>query len=192
MIFHISNICDIQKYYTDNIIKVKEAGDRLWYVRSIGPEEVKLVDVDGMELYIDLHHPYEVDFPLPGRAVYQCGSSAYMVARAPAKQYNRGIHKQNTRMYILNQIGQWGEVPITLERLQQFVDKPCYQDINNLTPGYSSWALSPVFSVTANGQVYALQKLIGNLSWVDKKVTVFNAFKPEIKAIFTDWKVNED
>ena len=191
MIFHTTTYQDIQKYYTNNIIKLKESGDRLWYVKAIYPEEVKLVDVDGMELYIDLSHPYEVEFPLPGRAVYQCGPSAYMVARAPAKQYNRGIHKQNTRMYVLSSTGNWAEIPITLERLQQFVDKPCYQDINNLTPGYSSWALSPVFSVTPTGQVYALMKKIGDLSWEEKKVVVFNAFKPEIKALFTDWKVNE-
>jgi len=75
MIFHKSTYADIQKYYPDNIVKFKETGDRLWRICSIMHHEIRCMDADGFEIFLDLNEPYEVDYPLPGRVVYQSGGN---------------------------------------------------------------------------------------------------------------------
>lgn len=189
MIFNKANYNDIVKYYSDNIIKLSVTGDRLWQIISIRKEEVSLIDVDGMEIYIDMSEDYQVDFPLPKRAVYQHGSCAALLQRKPAKQYNRGIHNQNTQ---IKQLGKssWGSLPISLNTLQQFVDKPAYQDPDNLDPVYNSWAVSPVFSISGDKSLFALDKKIGCISLENKTVElVFDFFKSEVKEVFPTWTI---
>lgn len=190
MIFHRNVLSDIHKYYAGTYVKFKETGDRLWYIKHINDYDIMCTDVDGFTIYIDLNEEYEVDFALPGRAVYQSGDSAFMLYRKPAKQYFRGISSSNTQMMRLHRNGQWEAVLLTHERLQQFVDKPSYQDINNVNFNeYQSVALNPVFSVTKNGHVMALRQQVGSCDPLTKMIQVsHNIFTPELKALFKDWK----
>ena len=189
MIFHKSTYNDIVKYYSNNIVKLKETEDRLWQIVSITPHEVSLRDCDGFYVYLDLNEEYEVDYPLPGRVVYQNGEYASFLYRKPAKQYNRGIHNQNTGLLILSN-GKWQTFDISIERLQQFVDKPCYQDVNNLTEGYASWAISPQFAL-CSGKIFCLNKEVGAYSTADKRVVLKSKLLlPEVKALFKDWSVS--
>ena len=138
-----------------------------------------------------LFRSYEVDYPLPGRVVYQNGANACMLHRIPAKQYNRGIHSQNTALSSLRSDGQWSNIGFSIQKLQQFVDKPAYQDVNliNWKEGYHSWALSKHISITKEGTVFALATCIGSFSPVDKTVVVNKLFKPEISILFPGWSV---
>lgn len=191
MIFHKSTYNDIQKYYPDNIVKFKETGDRLWQIRSISSNEIRCSDTDGFEIYLDLNEPYEVDFTLPGRVVYQNGARACMLSRIPAKQYNRGIHSQNTGLYTLNGGGEWLSAGFNIQKLQQFVDKPSYQDISLIdfnSPDYSSWALSRHFSICRGGYIFALGTKIGTLDVTSKTVFVNNLFKSNLTPLFAGWK----
>jgi hypothetical protein len=190
MIFHKSTYNDIQKYYPDNIVKFKETGDRLWQIRSISPEEVRCTDTDGFEIYLDLNEPYEVDFTLPGRVVYQNGPHACMLVRAPAKQYNRGIHHQNTMLLMLKSSGEWVSTGFNIQKLQQFVDKPSYQEVSLIDfqdSNYASWALSRHFSISRCGYVYALGTRIGHFDVPSKGIIVNNLFKPDLASLFPGW-----
>ena len=190
MIFHKSTYSDIQKYYPDNIVKFKETGDRLWRIVNINHDEIKCIDADGFELYLDLDEPYEVDYPLPGRVVYQNGANACMLARIPAKQYNRGIHNQNTGLFLLRKDGSWTTAGFSIQKLQQFVDKPAYQDVSliNWEEGsYSSWALNWYVSISREGGIFVLNKLIGTFNYNNKKINVNSLFKNEIEILFPNW-----
>lgn len=187
MIFCKENYNDIVKYYNNNIIKLEVTGDRLWQITGITSYEVTLQDVDGFIVYIDLSEEYKVNFPLPRRAVYQCGGRAWCVMRKPAKQYNRGIHEQNTLLRQLS--SNWLPASFNLYTLQQFVDKPAYQDPNNLPMEFESWAISPVFSIN-HSRIYALDKQIGTVDVDKKKLSLTSSlFIPELKQLFPTWSI---
>ena len=191
MIFHKSTYNDIQKYYTDNIVKFKETGDRLWHIVSIRPDEIKCIDADGFEIHIDLNEEYEVDYPLPGRVVYQDGSYACLLSRKPAKQYNRGIHTQNTSVQFLRKAGDWANYGMSLQKLQQFVDKPAYQTVETIDwdCGYESWALNRYFAVSKLGAIKCLSKTIGAFDFNTKKIKLSSSlFKSEVKSLFPGWE----
>ena len=190
MIFHRSVLGDIKKYYSNNIVKFPEVtGDRLWQIAHISENEVRCVDMDGFEIYIDLNEEYNVDFPLPGRAVYQSGPNAWMLSRKPAKQYNRGISSENTQLLKMNSVGKWENVGIAIDRLQQFVDKPAYQDINTINwEELFSAALNPVFSVSKTGMLFCLNKSVGTINNKTKQVSLSSPIlTPEVKPLFPTW-----
>jgi len=190
MIFHRSNYDDIRKYYSNNIIKLPNiSGDRLWQITHISPSEVRLVDVDGTEIYIDLEDEYEVDYALPSRAVYQSKDRACMLARRPAKQYSRGLCKENTSLFYYSSGGEVCGYSWNLETLQQFVDKPAYQEVStiNLDEGYS-WALNKHMAVSHTGIVLVLSKAVASISWGEKQIlSCSSLFKPEVQQAFPGW-----
>ena len=187
MIFHRDNYEDIRKYYNHTIIKLPElSDDRLWQILSITPDEVKLQDVDGMEIYMDLNDPYTVEYPLPSRTVYQHQDRAALLTRKPAKQYYRGLHKDNTQLAFYRNDGVLSLIGWDIGVLQQFVDKPAYQDIYtiNLEEGYS-WALSRHMAVARTGNIMVLNKCVGIANFTEKTVLMQNQlFKPEVKEVF--------
>jgi hypothetical protein len=193
MIFHRNNYEDIKRYYANTIIKLPAlSGDRLWQIVSISMDEVKMVDVDGMEIYIDLNEEYEVEYPLPGRVVYQTpGLRAGLIHRRPAKQYYRGLHKENTSLSCYTPSGDLTGMPWNLHTLQEFVDKPCYQDPNTINVGEGdSWALNPYMAVTSYGRVMVLTQTVALVNWETKKINmVKHLFKQEVKQAFPFWSV---
>ncbi len=193
MIFHRHNYEDIKRYYANTIIKLPIlSGDRLWQIVSINMDEVKMVDVDGMEIYIDLNEEYEVEYPLPGRVVYQTPNQrAGLIHRRPAKQYYRGLHKENTSLSWYTPSGDLSGMAWNLHTLQEFVDKPCYQDPNtiNVNEG-DSWALNPYMAVTSHGRVMVLTQTVALVDWESKKIKMLKPlFKQEVKQAFPFWSV---
>jgi hypothetical protein len=193
MIVHSGNYSDIQKYYLGTVVKLSITGDRLQKICEVHEDEITLVDVDGMEITIDLSEPYEIDYPLPTRAVYQMGKSAVMLARRPAQQYYRGIHEKNTSLQYLNSTGEWRPMAVTLENLQQFVDKPCYHNIEfgfDWEP-YQSYALDNVFSVSKSLNIFALASPIAQMNPNTKSVLCTPLFRTELQQLFPkDWTIN--
>ena len=189
MIFHKTTYNDICKYYSDNIVKLPCTGDRLWQIFHIDHDEVRLRDMDGFEIYLDLSEEYEIDYPLPGRVVYQDGPQAVMLARKPAQQYNRGLHTKNTQLSQLRAIGDWSNCGFSIQKLQQFVDKPAYQTIAGITHGdCDSVALNRYFSVARVGTLFVLNKAIGTVDTEAKKVSCHKLFHEDVKPLFpADW-----
>jgi hypothetical protein len=193
MIFHRSNYEDIKRYYANTIIKLPQlSDDRLWQIVSITMDEVKLVDVDGMEIYIDLNEEFEVEYPLPGRTVYQMPDGrAGMLHRKPAKQYYRGLHKDNTALSCYLGDGSLTGLVWNLHTLQEFVDKPCYQSANMLDPSEgTSWALNKHMAVTDVGRIMVLNLTVGIANFEEKTIKVIKPlFNQEIKEAFPFWKL---
>lgn len=193
MIFHRHNYEDIKRYYANTIIKLPAlSGDRLWQIVSISMDEVKMVDVDGMEIYIDLNEEYEVEYPLPGRVVYQTPNQrAGLIHRRPAKQYHRGLHKENTSLSYYTPSGDLSGMAWSLHTLQEFVDKPCYQDPNNIDVNDGdSWALNPYMAVTSHGRIMVLTQTVAVVVWGSKKIKMMKPlFKQEVKQAFPFWSI---
>jgi len=79
----------------------------------------------------------------------------------------------------------------SLQSLQQFVDKPAYQDIHTIDfeSGYS-WALSPYMAVSSNGYVNVLNKVIALADFKAKTVKVLSTmFKPEVAQNFPGYQL---
>lgn len=192
MIFHKSNYEDIKRYYANTIIKLPEiSGDRLWQIVSMTPDEVRLHDVDGMEVYIDLNDEYEVDYPLPGRVVYQCKDRAAILLRRPAKQYYRGLHKENTTLSYYTVDGSIVGYSWSIDTLQMFVDKPAYQDPHTIVLSEGiSWALNKHMAVTRSGQVMVLGAYVAHVDWSTKEISIIKRlFKPEVKDAFPGFTI---
>lgn len=190
MIFSKYNVDDIKKYYLGSVVKFPATGDRLMKIINVNSEEVTCMDVDGFEISIDLSEEYEVEYPIPGRTVYQQGQQAVMLVRRPAKQYYRGIHEQNTQLLTLYATGKWGIIDVSINNLQQFVDKPCYQDPNLILESpYNSFALNKYTAVTKHGDIFILMKNVGMVDFEKKQViTHAPIFKTEIADAFPSWE----
>lgn len=189
MIFHSKNWQDIRRYFAHTYVKFKETGDRIWFIKSVTSEEVRAVDVDGFEVCIDLSEEYEIDYALPTRAVYQNGPDAHLLIRFPYKQYFRGIHELNTKVFKLNQNGAWKAVPLCFENIQQYVEKPSYQKDSYKINKYNSWALNPDISLSSQGHIFCGVVQIGYLPMSGsalKKGKACLLFKEELKDLFPD------
>jgi len=191
-IFSSENWKDIENYYFKTVVKFTETGDRLWRINSVSPHDVICVDVDGLELSIDLDYPYTVEYVVPGRVVYQQGNTAMLLSRRPQKMYKRGISEENTQLMYLPNTGGWKSAQLTLGNLQQFVDKPAYQDVSTIDweSGYLSWALDKHFAVCQDGTLMCLFKSIGVVDYKTKTVKLkFKLFKQEVASLFNNWTI---
>jgi len=86
--------------------------------------------------------------------------------------------------------GTWANYGLSIQKLQQFVDKPAYQDVSLIDwdSDYHSWALNKYVSVCKLGLIYILHTCVGSFNHVDKTVDIIPLFKPEIKPLFPGWE----
>jgi hypothetical protein len=114
-----------------------------------------------------------------------------MLHRKPAKQYYRGLHKDNTALSCYLGDGSLTGLVWNLHTLQEFVDKPCYQSANMLDPSEgTSWALNKHMAVTAVGRIMVLNLTVGIANFEEKTIKVIKPlFNQEIKEAFPFWKL---
>jgi len=192
MLMSKNNWNDIKKYYLGTFVKFKETGDRIWKITSVLPHEVQAVDVSGFIVCIDLSEPYELDYIIPSRVLYQDGPYAKLLCRIPARQYSRGISAENTTILVLSEGGQWATGAMTMESLQGFVDKPCYQSLDNLTQDYYSHALNPYFAVSRNGNLFCTNVKIGELNFQNKTGKVKSPFRDDVSHLTYKFLISYD
>ena len=191
MIFSQQNVPDIKKYYDGTYIKIPHTGDTVWYIKQIRSDEIEVEDVNGITCYLDLTEPFEVDYPLPHRTVYQHHSGAACLVRIPAKQYYRGISTKNTAIYICNSAGAWKAISLRFDTIQGFVDKPAYQDPYLLeTSLEKSVALNRFLSLDQKGNLFILMTPIGKYDFKSGEITCEKLFAPEVSKVFYKSKVN--
>lgn len=189
MILSSENWQDINKYYKGTFVKCKESGDRIWKITGVDCNEVSMVDVAGFNVHIDLTEgDYELDFILPSRAVFQLGQYAALIRRIPARQYSRGISSTNTGFFLLKD-GKWYSSDLTMDVLQQFADKPCYQSLEFFPDDFYSYALSPQFSVDKCGLLFCVNVTIGHVDFTQKRVSVNKLFLEDVKDYFKGFKI---
>lgn len=125
MKFTSDNHQDIQKYYNNTFIKIKETGDLLYLIQYVGRTEVRGVCETGAEfiIYLDNENPYEINYVLPHKSFFQNGKDACLLYRTPAKQYQRGLNGQNTNIVRMSREGKFEQVKLDFTVLKAFVSK---------------------------------------------------------------------
>jgi hypothetical protein len=132
MIFTSAVYEDISRYYRNTYVKFKEHGDRLFFIRAVGPDSVRGTDEEGTEfvIHLDDEHPYEVDYILPRKSLFQYGKRSCMLQRIPAKQYQRGLSNGNTSIQSLNKMGGLAKHDIGFDVLKCYVAKQAYPSMD--------------------------------------------------------------
>jgi len=171
------NYEDIKRYYYRTFIKLKETEDIIWLVKDLNPAQVKLVDVHENEVFIDLSEEYEIEYAIPARTVFQRGSAAFCLVRNPAKQYMRGLSKENT-MFMRLAGRQFTPMSFDINAVQDFVNKPVYNKLLDVRDDeYDSVALSPNLSISSEGHMFAGLSRVGKISWAKKELHCDPLFK---------------
>lgn len=142
-----SNVKDINKYFHNTYIKVKEFGDTLFLINSVDHYGVKGDREDGQPfiIYLDDEHPYELDYVLPRKSFFQHGPNAIQLCRVPAQQYQRGMNSQNTALSYLSASGEKRNGSLNFETLRSYVNKQMFSTLKQAVADKerTSSALSP-------------------------------------------------
>lgn len=184
MLFTSSSYQDIEKYFMGTYVKFKEFGDRLFKITDGNPNHLTGVDQNDeeFELLLNDDHPYEVDYVLPSRAVFQYKDRACLLQRVPARQYKRGLCDQNVRVVDVD-IGESRQINFTI--LTAFVTKQKYFTFTEAFKRkgkLKSYALNSRMSYTYSSSVLRIDTMnIGHYNSVDKKIHVHPLFIFDIK-----------
>jgi hypothetical protein len=190
MIFSPKNAEDIQRYYRNTYVKFHETGDRLFFIRDVNTHVVRGRDQDDteFELYLSEDHPYEVDYVIPRKSFFQYKSRACLLQRHPAKQYQRGLSHNNTRIQSLTRTGGAGDIEVCFDSLKAYVAK---QDFPSFDRGVTvkgknvSIVLSQRFAYVPDiKQIFADLIPVAAVDHPKHRVEVFHpVFLPEIRAL---------
>lgn len=192
MFFQVSNVQDIEKYFRNTYIKLKEFGDELFYISGVTHQTVVGKDQTGedFELYLSDAHPYEVDYVLPSRAVYQNGERVTLLQRIPARQYKRGLCADNTQLV---DVYTGEKLLIEMASLAGFVNKPRYVSFDDVfckRIGKSA-ALNSRFSFhTADNSIRCDLRPVGMVEVNSRTVKFNKLFAAEITKLLSDCKEN--
>ena len=195
MIFTSTNYEDISRYYRNTYVKFKETGERLFFIRNVDAQSVRGTDEDGteFELFLSDDHPYEVDYVLPRKSFYQMGKRAMLLARIPAKQYQRGISNGNTSLISLAKSGGISKHEISFDTLKPFVTKQTYlnmeEAVRNMGRNISA-ALSPRFAYVPDiGMIFVDHRAVAEVNKKEQKVKmILPIFRNEIEALVKESK----
>lgn len=185
---------DVKKYYHNTFVKFKETGDVVWYVDRVDPERMLVTNSQGEEAGIWLPDGYQIDYVMPGRAVYQYGQNAVMLSRIPARQWKKGMCKANTAFHFLTWDGIWTSNPFDIKVIESFVNKPGYYNvdlaINDMKNGtIASAALTHRISICKNHRVFVDQLLVAKVDPIKKELIARKIMIPELSKVFTNFKV---
>lgn len=204
MIVTKENVEDVKKYFQGTFVKFKEEGDKVYKISSVGTSHLVAQDSTGEEIEVNVfsatdtkHKPYEIDYVIPKRTVYQYGDCAAMLYRVPARMWRKGMDPRNTEFVIFKENGQAGKLEMTHSIIEGFVNKPGYYTfddaVNNFQNGESllSAALSPRVFITRKGGVHIDQVLVGRWTPIKREVTVKSIFVSDLQPLFPHTKIKE-
>lgn len=183
MILKPSNANDIQRYFSGTFVKFSGFGDRLFYINEVNKDAIHGKDDDGHDFILSLHEeaPFEMDYVLPNRAVYQLGKTVAMLQRIPARQYKRGVCDDNTKLF---RPGNGERMDLTLANLKKFVNKPSYRTLRQALYGKSAdieIAITPRFWFRKRDQTLFLDTVPVALFQRDtRKIQTSKLFKQDV------------
>ena len=179
-----SNWNDIQKYYESSFIKLREFGDRIFYIDKVNRDEVHFHDANDEAGVLYLHDaaPYTLDMVLPNKAMYQMGDEAYLLQRVPARQYHRGITSQNCKISRLRSTG-FSPISLSFSALQGYASKPIYRPLEDVIGrSTGSEAISPRFAyLSSNKSIYCDQKVVAVVDKAKKEIKAHTLLLAELK-----------
>jgi hypothetical protein len=157
-----SNWKDIERYFSQTWVKFHEFGDKMFFISNVKPSGLTGIDEDGVDFLLELHddQPYNLEYVLPHKAVFQYGNRAVMMLRVPAKQYRRGLCSENTRCIYPDTHGDGSSaIGITEKVLKAYTNKDKYcsftEAFKTKKEKRTSIALSPrMLAVKKSGAIY--------------------------------------
>lgn len=167
MQFTFSNRDDIRRYFRGTFVKFQEFGDVLFYINDVMGDAVHGVDENGDDFVLHLHdsRPYQVDFILPHKAVYQHGRDVAIIQRNPARQYRRGICEDNIT---IRRLISGNLMEVSFDNLKVFVNKPNYRSLREAIYGKNS-----LYSVAVTPR-FAFDKRSSVLWLMNKQIAIYN------------------
>lgn len=194
MILNQSNSHDIEKYYRGSYVKLPGYGDKLFFIDNVDSTGVYFVDDTQKKgvIYLDDDHPYELDFVLPHKALFQVGKYAHLMSRIPARQYHRGITCENCSIFRLGDI--WRAQELTWSLLNYYVSKTPYVTLSvAMKNNFVSAALSQRISWSATtGKLYCDRVSIGEVKKGTNSILIHPLFESEVRQLLVDMKDNTD
>lgn len=179
-----SNWGDIQKYYENSFVKLREFGDRIFYIDKVNRDEVHFHDANDEAGVIYLHDaaPYTLDMVLPNKAMYQMGDEAHLLQRVPARQYHRGITTSNCKISRLRSNG-YTNANLSFATLQGYASKPIYRPLEEVIGrSTGSEAISPRFAYNAaNKSIYCDTKVVAVVDKVKREIKAHALLLAELK-----------
>lgn len=182
MQFIASNYEDIARYYRNTYVKFRETGDTLYYIRSVTSYSVRGTDENGteFELFLNDDVPYELDYVLPRKSLFQYKGNACLLQRIPAKQYQRGVSENNVRIQQIQKRGTIQNLDVNFESLKAFVQKPAFVGLDAAMAnkeGFGSIVLSPRFALVPNiktifADAVPVAQIVGKYIRVAQKIFV--------------------
>ncbi len=188
MQFTPQNVNDIDRYYRDTYVKFKEYGERLFYIQSVSPSMVTGTDEDGtyFEVHLRSSNPYQMDYILPHKAVFQYKDNVYLLQRIPAKQYRRGLCSGNTQII---RVTDGEKIPMIAPILKAFVNKQNYSTFSEAFKSkHKAFALGPrMHFLKADAGIYIDMTLVARHFYGTEKIQMIQPiFTSEIKKHMTD------
>lgn len=191
MILVPENANDIQKYYESSYIKLRDFGDKVFFVNKVTREGIYFTDADQQEGLLHLHSgaPYTLDMVLPNKALYQLGNYCYSLARIPARQYHRGITVANCQIMRLEGEG-WKKQSMNFTNLQGYMSKPNYRPLEEvIETAKHSEALTPRFAYQAsNKRLWCDNKIVGMVNTSLKTIACNPLLNKEISNLLANTK----
>lgn len=181
-----SNWKDISRYYYNTYVKFKEHGDQLFYIQNVTAEAVTGVYNGGEDSFVvNLYEdsPYELNYILPHKSVFQYRDKALLLYRVPARQYFRGLCSDNTR--ILDVVRN-NHVDFTWPVLRSYVEKQAFFTLKEAINAkkYTSMALnSRMLFNRQNTCIYVDHRSIATVVDGGKKIVVNKAFKNDVETL---------
>ena len=194
MLINHQNWDDVKKYYGNTYVKCNETGETVWLVSEVSPNQVVLKSSSGEEVAINLMKDYNLDYIIPGKATYQYGNNAVQLSRIPARQWKKGICKQNTSFTSLTSDGSWIPLAFDISTIESFVNKPAYYDVDHAIlelkqNRLGSVALTPRISISQSGKVFIDKVLVAKVSFVTKEIVMKKILKSILLPLFSSFKV---
>jgi len=180
---------DIHKYYRGTYVKFKNFGDTLFYIANVTSTQITGTDQDNNPFVLDLNEeaPFEMDYVLPHRAVFQYGDNAVVLHRRPERQYRRGLCTNNVQVL---RVGSTSRMELTFDLLKAYVAKQQYYrltDISNTTK--ASLALGQRLSVlVGTGDILLDNTIIGRYLAQKKAIRVRHSnFRKELEEMAKEY-----
>lgn len=183
-----ANWTDVQKYYQDSYVKFdREYGDKLHYIYKVRLEGVLYRDSDNKEgiLYMDHDNPYELEYIMPHKSMFQHGANCFLLTRVPAKQYSRGLTNTNCHFQWVDPLGKWRPADFDWSVLNAYTNKPAFRSIADCVrdpAGRSSEALSKRLAI-AGSLLFCDTFKIGRVDSVKKNLHVVDLFRAEVEKL---------
>jgi hypothetical protein len=190
------NTEDIKKYFQHTYVKFKETGDQIWYIGHVDHDKIVCNDKNKEEVAIDLEIGYQIEFILPRKAVFQYGSQCVMLNRIPARQWKKGLSKQNTEFNVLGYDGTWTKKNFDIDWIEAYVNKPSYYttdaalfEFKRDNSDVGSVALTPRISFTRTGKVFIDRLLVGKVDLETNQLICKKIFQPELSSLFSNLSI---